>query len=609
MSRIRTFISVTAAAAVAGVTALGTTAASADEPVVLSPIGGGYVTSTLQGFARLASDGASGPTVDLVVVPSSYGDAPKDRKKNLALAQDRTDQLDAACEAIVTAPFTGCTATLAVLLDRADATDPANSAALRDEGTDGIYILGGDQGIAMQVLADTPAEEAMTVAVARGVAVGGTSAGAAVQSRSMINGPTGSLGPEDGLQRNSTLMWWGDDDDLERGLAFGSEAAIFDQHFFQRGRFGRLLSTIATSDERFGGASRLGVGVDYATGLAITGDVTLSGTYGQGSAAVIDMETLAVAPEWHGSPELLSARGVLTHLMTPGDVAYDIPTRTLSVDGQAVPAPAASPWAGPSLPGSAGTVVLGGDLSADLAAAAPFISAAQEAVAGGADSRIVVVSGSAGDKKTAKAYAAGLADAGWTGSIDIVVWTKQGLPPVDLTGVAGVVVVAADPTTLTGAMSDAAFRGLVVGALREAPAFLADQHMTSALGSWWSPRPNPTSLDLEDQGIAAFRTGDGAWQPGLGLLDGVFVPRLTEDYRWGRLYDVARHAPGELAYGLGAGTALVLSPGAPTVTGRGSVVVADGRSATFWTADNGAIGAGNVVLDIFAPGEVVATTE
>jgi hypothetical protein len=35
----------------------------------------------------------------------------------------------------------------------------------------------------------------------------------------------------------------------------------------------------------------------------------------------------------------------------------------------------------------------------------------------------------------------------------------------------------------------------------------------------------------------------------------------------------------------------------------GSVVVADGRAGTYWTADNGAIGASGVILDIFGPGE------
>lgn len=53
----------------------------------------------------------------------------------------------------------------------------------------------------MQVLADSPAEAAITAAA--GVALGGTSAGAAVESRTMINGHRGSLGPADGLQQGS----------------------------------------------------------------------------------------------------------------------------------------------------------------------------------------------------------------------------------------------------------------------------------------------------------------------------------------------------------------------------------------------------------------------
>ena len=152
----RTAAGLLALAVVAAPAAGSVTAAVGDEPTVLTPIGGGYVTSTLAGFSRAAAEGASGPTVDLVVVPSAYGDSAKDRAENLTLAQERTDQLDAACDAVVTAPYTGCTATLAVLLNRADALDPASSAALRDPATDGIYVLGGDQGLAMQVLGRLP---------------------------------------------------------------------------------------------------------------------------------------------------------------------------------------------------------------------------------------------------------------------------------------------------------------------------------------------------------------------------------------------------------------------------------------------------------------------
>ena len=202
----------------------------------------------------------------------------------------------------------------------------------------------------MQVLAASPAETAITAAVSRGAALGGTSAGAAVESRTMINGYVGDLGPADGLRRDSTLMWWGDDPDLERGLDVGSRAAIFDQHFHQRGRLGRSLSTLATADERFGGRSPVGVGVDYATGVRVTGDRILSGVFGDGSCRVLDLESLRSTHRWVGSPATLSARRVVTHLMTEG-TTYDL--RRPRHDPQrrdACPARPGARWCAPGVP-------------------------------------------------------------------------------------------------------------------------------------------------------------------------------------------------------------------------------------------------------------------
>ena len=577
----------------------------------MAPIGGGYETASLEGFARLAAEGASGPTVDLVVVPSSYGDKSKDRAENLTLAQERTDQIDAACDAVVPAPYTGCTATLAVLLNRKDAMDPANSRLLDAPQTDGIYILGGDQGIAMQVLAGSPAEAAMARGAARGVAIGGTSAGAAVQSRSMINGYVGKLGPAEGLRLGSTLMWWGDDPDLERGLSFGSTAAIYDQHFYQRGRFGRLLSTIATSDERFGGASLLGVGTDYATGIRNDGDQTLSGVFGASSVAVVDMETMHSTHRWVGKPAVLSARNVVTHLLTPGTAALDIVSRSVTLDGTAVPAPTPLGWSAPAAPGT-GTVYLGGDLLAGdpkTGALPAFVRTAADAVGAAAKrSRIVVVSASAGDADTASSYAAALKSAGWPGSVSPIVYGTPAWDAVDLADAAGVVVTAADANTLGSAMGDASFRAKVTSAARTAPAFLADGHFAAAMGRLWSPAADPTSDTVEDEGIAAFRAGDGQWQPGLALVDASVVPRLTSDYRWGRLYDLGLADPSHLALGVADGTAIALSPTAgASVVGGSSVVALDGRQGRFGTGTNGAISAVNAVLDVFAPGEALVS--
>lgn len=593
-------------AAPVAVTASGTAVGA--EPTVLTPIGGGYEASTLTGFSRAAAEGASGPTVDIVVVPSAYGDTAKERKANLVLAQQRTDQVDAACDAAVAAPFTGCTATLAVLLNRADALDPANSVALDAPTTDGIYVLGGDQEIAMDVLANSPAETAITAAVQqRGVVLGGTSAGAAVESRNMINGYTTlSDDPELGLRRDSTLMWWDDGDaDSTRGLAVGSSRAIFDQHFYQRGRFGRTLSTLATADERFGGTSPVGVGVDYATGIRDTGDALLSGLFGDSSVAVVDLETLQATHTWAGAPATLSARRVLTHLMTDG-TTYDLVARTFSRNGSPIAPPSGAAWSAPASPSTVGgTVFLGGgvlgsDVIGDAVTAARAVSTSKTA-------KLVVLGAGASSSTLANSYAQAVKKAGWGGTVTTVVYGSKGWSNKTLAGATAVVLAGDAPAALASTMADPAFRDAVTSAVRTTPVVLADGAMTAVLGTRWSAKANAPETDLdaiEAEGVAAFRADDAAWLPGLALVPATLVPHLTDDYRWGRLYSGVAASRAQLAVGIAAGSAVVLAPAGASVSGA-SVVVADGRGGTFWTGANGALGASGVVLDVFGDGEAL----
>lgn len=598
-------------AAACGVGILGGGAARAADPTVMTPIGGGYALETLQGFARASAHGATGPSVDLVVIPSSYGDAPADREENLALAQRRTDEVDAACDAVVTAPFTGCTAVLAPLLARTDADDPASSAMI-DEQTDGIFILGGDQGLAMSVLADSPAETAMEAAFERGAAVGGTSAGAAVESRTMINGYVGDLGPWDGLRRDSSLIWWGDDTDRERGLRFGSERAIYDQHFFQRGRFGRLLSTLATSDERFGGVSKVGVGVDYATGIRNTGDTTLSGTFGASSVAVLDLESLSSPIDWVGPNEVLSTRNVVTHLLPPDGggnrTAYDLTKRTVTRNGTPVRVAAPQRRSGLEVDGARGTIYLGGDVvgGGSTTVVSRFVADVRAAAPRHGKARIVVLAAPSKDAKATAAYTAALRTAGWTGAVEVVEQGKKA--KADTTGAAGVVLVGETPEGVATALADRRFAALVRSAVLKAPVVLADRHLAAGLGTRFSTKADPTDDNYEDEAIANFRTGDGQWRRGLGLVNGSIVPSLTLDYRWGKLFDVGALAPQQTAWGIGEDTAVRVTRGrAATVVGDGSVVALDPRAAQFWTAPGGAIGAVNALLSTYGAGEVLAT--
>jgi cyanophycinase-like exopeptidase len=108
----------------------------------------------------------------------------------------------------------------------------------------------------MKVVANTPFEERMANAFNLGAIVSGNSAGAAVESRNMINGYIGNFGPENGFQQGTVDLWLynGPTDDT-RGLSFGMSNAIFEQHAFQRGRIARLINASYTS-------GLLGIGAD-----------------------------------------------------------------------------------------------------------------------------------------------------------------------------------------------------------------------------------------------------------------------------------------------------------------------------------------------------------
>jgi cyanophycinase len=576
----------------------------------LAPIGGGYTSDSLEGFARAVGAHATGDDVSILVIPSAYGTSPG-LQQNIQLAQRRTAALQDACQVVLPPGFTSCTARLLNIFTRTDAYNSDYVAAMEDASTDGVFILGGDQAIAMTVLAGTPVESAMADAYQRGVVFGGTSAGDAVESSSMIWGFTqqGSAATE--LQQGAILIWWGDDGDSERGLAFGSTNTILDQHFYQEGRFGRLVNAVAQSDDHFGGESKLGIGIDYATGALLTNDASLSGVFGASSSAIIDFETAHATHSWEGTTATLSARDVVTDLIPSGDYRYDVTTRTGYASGRPVHFTAPDPWAHGLLaaPGQ-GTLILGGDVSGDPVGPVMRQFVARAHATGLA--RLVLVLGgypSVGDANNAAATSsAAIAAAGWNGDVQTLIYGKDGFDPGALDGAAGVLFVGGDQSELAGPLGDAAFRSFVHAAVAQAPVVMTDGAMTAAMGSWYLANPEPGNKDVGDQAIAAFRADNATVKPGLGIVPGAALePRLTEDYRWGSLYGLTMARPDTIAFGIAGDTGLVLNNDGAAVAGRLSVAALDGRSATFGVGTNGAIAAFNVLLDTFAPGDVVTS--
>lgn len=115
--------------------------------------------------------------------------------------------------------------------------DPANPDPLRKATL--VWIGGGDQAQLMKVLAGTKVPEIILERYKAGAVIGGTSAGAACQSKVMITGDATPLG---------------------EGLPLATDL-VFDQHFLARGRFNRLLKVVLDKPDL------VGVGIDEATAV------------------------------------------------------------------------------------------------------------------------------------------------------------------------------------------------------------------------------------------------------------------------------------------------------------------------------------------------------
>ena len=151
--------------------------------------------------------------------------------------------------------------------------------------------------------------DAIVAAYRRGVVIAGTSAGASIMSRFMI-----SLGDE-GLtprQRSSQLT---------AGLGL-LEDVIVDQHFDQRGRYGRLMSLVANSP------NLLGVGIDENTAVEIRDERVMT-IVGTGGVFVIDARNAVTdAPDARrGAPLLVS--GAVVHSLPTG-ATFDLRSVTLT---------------------------------------------------------------------------------------------------------------------------------------------------------------------------------------------------------------------------------------------------------------------------------------
>jgi cyanophycinase len=177
----------------------------------------------------------------------------------------------------------------------------AHAATLQSEilQADGIFMSGGDQSKLMDTLWDTPAYQSLHQSFHfNRCCIGGTSAGAAVMSRHMI-----AQGPAV-LRPSKEAV------DTDIGLGLLSQAVV-DQHFSERRRLARLLSTLAMRPDL------LGVGIDEDTALVIERGVAIE-VIGKGTVTLVDPSQMQSNVDELETLEQIEMLGVQLHLLPAG---------------------------------------------------------------------------------------------------------------------------------------------------------------------------------------------------------------------------------------------------------------------------------------------------
>ena len=173
-----------------------------------------------------------------------------------------------------------------VNVNRAHADDDSVVRALRV--ATGIWFPGGDQSKLTAALNGSAALREIHERFRSGSVVGGTSAGAAVMSDSMITGNQYWPGVATAVDSGSFSRIGRHAIEIVPGFGFVRNA-IVDQHFIRRQRENRLFSVVL---ER---PSLLGVGIDEGTALKVTPDGMWT-VMGRGSVMILDARRSRITP-------------------------------------------------------------------------------------------------------------------------------------------------------------------------------------------------------------------------------------------------------------------------------------------------------------------------
>jgi cyanophycinase len=252
------------------------------------PIGGAEDKEGAANILRRFIEVSGGKTARIVIIPTASKLEDTGRRYEKLFRQLGAD------EAKALPLFTRADATKAEWLDYI-------------EKANGIFVTGGNQLRLTTILGGTPVAKAIRRANARGVAVGGTSAGAAILSEHMI-----AYGDEGHTPHAGRVT-------LVPGFGLTNRIMI-DQHFRQRDRLGRLLAALAYNPFAVG----IGLDEDTAAFIDHTKKITVVGA---GAITIIDASELShssIAETKEGKPVCMT--NVRLHVLIDGGT-FDLETR------------------------------------------------------------------------------------------------------------------------------------------------------------------------------------------------------------------------------------------------------------------------------------------
>lgn len=177
-----------------------------------------------------------------------------------------------------------------------------------------IFFTGGDQLRITKLLGGTRIDAALHDALAQGVVLGGTSAGASMMSSTMIVDGESETNP-----RISVV-------EMAPGMEF-LDGVVIDQHFAQRGRLGRLMAAVAQYPHH------LGLGIDEDTAIIVEDGAFR--VIGSGAVSVVDAGAMTHSNLDHVRPdESLALCGVKLHILPEG-YGFHLRTRQPITDWRA----------------------------------------------------------------------------------------------------------------------------------------------------------------------------------------------------------------------------------------------------------------------------------